>query len=69
MATISKESILKLFRKESCLDLRKLAARHSVDTDDAMLTKVVGNLERNGKIRRIGGIGRRAAFVLATFEG
>lgn len=69
MATISKESVLKLFREESCLDLRKLAARYSVDTGDAMLTMVVGNLERNGKIRRIGGTGRRVAFVLATFEG
>lgn len=69
MAAISKESVLKLFRNESCLDLRKLAARHSVDTGDAVLTMVVGDLERNGKICRIGGTGRRVVFVLATFEG
>ena len=67
--TISNESILNVFRQNTCLDLRKLAVRLGVDTANGMLTTVVDELERNGKICRIGGKGRRTSFVLTTFEG
>lgn len=67
---ISRESVLKVFRRFACLDLRKLAVELGVDTANAMLRIAVGDLERNGKIRRIGGgRGRHTLFVLATFEG
>lgn len=67
---VSSESVLRVFRRFACLDLRKLAVELGVDTANAMLRMVVGNLERNGKIRRIGGgRGRHTLFVLATFEG
>jgi len=67
--SISNESVLNVFRQNAFLDLRKLAVKLGVDTLNAALAMVVGNLERNGKIRRIGGKGRHALFVLATFEG
>jgi len=67
--SISTDSVLKLFRQNALLDLRKLAFQLGVDTANSMLTSVIGNLERNGKIRRIGGKGRHTLFVLATFEG
>lgn len=67
--SISSESVLNAFRQNACLDLRKLAVQLGVDTANAVLTMVIGNLERSGKIRRIGGKGRHAWFVLATFEG
>jgi len=67
---VSSESVLRVFRRFACLDLRKLAVELGVDTANAMLRMVVGNLELNGKIRRIGGgRGRHTLFVLATFEG
>lgn len=67
---ISNESVLNVFRQSACLDLRKLAVALGVDSANAMLRMVIGNLERNGKIRRIGnGKGRHTLFVLATFEG
>jgi len=67
---ISSESVLSVFRQRACLDLRKLAAALGVDAANAMLRMVIENLERNGKIRRIGsGKGRHTLFVLATFEG
>ena len=69
MNSISSDSVLKLFRQHALLDLRKLAFRLGVDSANAMLTAVIGNLRRNGKIRRIGGKGRHTLFVLATFEG
>jgi len=67
--SISNESVLNVFRQNAFLDLRKLAVKLGVDTLNAALAMVVGNLERNGKIRRIGGKDRHALFVLATFEG
>ncbi len=67
--SISNESVLNVFRQNAFLDLRKLAFQLGVDTASSMLTAVIGNLQRNGKIRRIGGKGRHALFVLATFEG
>lgn len=67
--SISNDSVLKVLRRDACLDLRKLAVQLGVDTTNVMLMMVIGNLERNGKIRRIGGKGRHALFVLATFEG
>ncbi|MBP8286524.1 MAG: hypothetical protein KAX57_06755 [Rhodoferax sp.] len=67
--SISNESVLNVFRQNAFIDLRKLAVKLGVDTLNAALAMVVGNLERNGKIRRIGGKGRHALFVLATFEG
>lgn len=67
--SISPDSVLKLFRQNAFLDLRKLGYQLGVDTASSMLTAVIGNLERNGKIRRIGGKGRHTLFVLATFEG
>jgi|APLak6261702949_1056265.scaffolds.fasta_scaffold05366_4 hypothetical protein len=66
--SISPDSVLKLFRQNAFLDLRKLAFQLGVDTASSMLTAVIGNLQRNGKIRRIGGKGRHTMFVLATFE-
>ena len=67
--SISNESVLNVFRQNAFIDLRKLAVKLGVDTLNAALAMVVGNLERNGKIRRVGGKGRHALFVLATFEG
>lgn len=67
--SISNESVLNVFRQNAFLDLRKLAVKLGVDTLNVALAMAVGNLERNGKIRRIGGKGRHALFVLATFEG
>ena len=67
--SISNESVLNVFRQNAFLDLRKLAVKLGVDTLNAALAMAVGNLERNGKIRRIGGKGRHTLFVLATFEG
>lgn len=69
MNSISSDSVLKLFRQDAFLDLRKLAARLGVDTANSMLKAVIGKLQQNGKIRRIGGRGRHTLFVLATFEG
>lgn len=69
MNSISPDSVLKLFRQDAFLDLRKLAARLGVDTANAMLAAIIGKLVRNGKIRRLGGKGRHTLFVLATFEG
>ncbi|MFY9327988.1 MAG: hypothetical protein WAO76_08230 [Georgfuchsia sp.] len=69
MNSISSDSVLKLFRQDTLLDLRKLAFQLGVDTANSMLKAVIDNLERNGKIRRIGGKGRHTLFVLATFEG
>lgn len=67
--SISSESVLSVFRRFACLDLRKLAVELGVDTANAMLRTAVGDLERNGKIRHIGGgRGRHSLFVLATFE-
>lgn len=57
-----------MFHKESCLELRQLAAQHGVDAANEMLSKTVADLERIGKIHRIGGKGRHLSFVLATFE-
>ncbi|MDD2700446.1 MAG: hypothetical protein PHH36_04325 [Sideroxydans sp.] len=68
--SISSEAVLRVFRRFACLDLRKLAVELGVDTANPMLGMVVGDLKRNGKIRRIGGgRGRHTLFVLATFEG
>lgn len=67
--SISNESVLNVFRQNAFLDLRKLAVKLGVDTLNAALAMVVSNLERNGKIRRIGGKGRHTLFVLVTFEG
>lgn len=47
---------------------RNLDAKLSVDTADVVLKMVIGNVERGGKIRRIGGKGRRISLVLATVE-
>lgn len=69
MNSISPDLVLKLFRKDALLDIRKLAFQIGVDNTNAMLVTVLGNLERNRKIRRIGGKGRHTRFVLTTFEG
>lgn len=69
MNLISTDSVLKIFRQDALLDLRKLAVQLGVDTANVMLATVIGDLQRNGKIRRIGGKGRHTLFVLATFEG
>lgn len=67
---VSSESVLKVFRRFACLELRKLAVELGVDAANAMLRMAIGDLERNGKIRRIGSSrGRHTLFVLATFEG
>lgn len=66
---ISAESVLQVLRRSTCIDLRRLAGQLGVDTANATLRMVIGKLERNRKIRRLGGSGRRALFVLATFEG
>lgn len=62
-------SILHKLHQEACLDLRQLAAVHGVSSDDPMLFKMLRDLERRGKIRRIGGgKGRRTSFVLSSFD-
>lgn len=68
MNSISPDSVLKLFRQDAFLDLRKLAFQLGVDNANSMLKAVIGNLKRDGKIRRIGGKGRHTMFVLTTFE-
>ncbi|WP_220635286.1 hypothetical protein [Georgfuchsia toluolica] len=67
--SISTDAVLKLFRQDAFLDLRKLAVQLGVDTANSMLAAVIGNLVRKGIIRRLGGKGRHTLFVLATFEG
>lgn len=67
-ATVSTKSVLSKLHKQSCLDLRQLAALHGVDAADETLSRAVADLRRRGKIARIGGRGARASFVLATFE-
>ncbi len=69
MSSISPDSVLKLFCQDVLIDIRKLAFQFGVDAANTMLVAALGNLERNGKIRRIGGKGRHTRFVLATFEG
>jgi hypothetical protein len=69
MNSISNDSVLNVFRQNTCVDLRRLAVQLGVETTNAALAMVIGNLKRNRKIRRIGGKGRHASFVLATFEG
>lgn len=49
MNSISSDSVLKLFRQDTLLDLRKLAFQLGVDTANSMLKAVIDNLERNGK--------------------
>ena len=66
--TISKESVLSKLYRQSCLDLRQLAALHGVDAANETLSMTVADLRRRGKISCIGGRGARASFVLATFE-
>lgn len=66
---MSAESVLSMFRHDGCVDLRKLAGQLGVDAANSALAMIVRNLERNRKIRRIGGKGRHAVFVLTTFEG
>ena len=68
MTAISNESILSKLHKESCLDVRQLAALHGVDTTNETLSKAIADLRRRGKISRIGGRGPRTSFILATFE-
>lgn len=66
---ISTASILHRLHRDVCLDLRQLAALHHVASDDPMLFKTLHNLERAGKIRRIGGgKGKRTSFVLSSFD-
>ena len=65
---VSKESVLRKFDEESCLDVRQLAARHGVEASNEALHIAVGKLKRTGQIQRIGGQGQRTSFVLATFE-
>lgn len=60
---------MNVLRQDGCLDVRKLAGQLGVDTTDVRLMMIIGDLERNRKIRRIGGKGRHTLFVLATFEG
>ncbi len=69
MNSISNDSVLNVFRQNACVDLRRLAAQLGVEATNAALAMVVGTLERNRKIRRIGGKGRHTTFVLATYEG
>ena len=68
VATISKESVLSELQKQSCLDLRQLAALHGTDVANDTLLKAIADLMRRGKITRIGGRGPRTSFVPATFE-
>ena len=65
---ISNDTVLDVFRQESCLDMRKLAGQLNVDSGDATLAMVIEKLRRSGKLRRIGGKGRHTLFVLSTFE-
>lgn len=64
----SAESVLSLFRQEPCLDVRRLAYRLGLSTADAVLMATLRQLQRRGKISRIGGKGRHTQFALTTFE-
>ena len=65
---VTSQSVLSKLHLHSCLNLRQLAVLHGVDAaNDALLTAVT-DLKRKGCIRPIGGQGRRASFVLATFD-
>ncbi|GAB1393859.1 hypothetical protein MASR1M60_20230 [Rhodocyclaceae bacterium] len=65
---ISADAVLNVFRQEACLAVRKLAGLLHVDCNDARLMLVINNLKRAGKLKRIAGRGRRALFILSTFE-
>lgn len=66
---ISNQTILNKFDAASaCPDMRRLASLHGVGADDHSLGRAIADLLRRGRIRCIGGRGRRASFVLASFE-
>lgn len=65
---ITNDAVLGIFRQEACLDVRKLAGQLHVDSRDTTLIMAIANLRRAGKLRRIGGKGHHALFVLSTYE-
>ncbi|MBS1198374.1 MAG: hypothetical protein H6R18_2159 [Proteobacteria bacterium] len=65
---ISQKTVLSEFHKNSCLELRQLAAYHNTDAANDSLCQALNALERDGKIIRLSGKGRRKLYVLATFE-
>ena len=65
---VTSQSILNNLYLHSCLNLRQLAVLHGVDAANDALVTAVTDLKRKGCIRPIGGQGRRASFVLATFD-
>lgn len=68
MSTISRASILGAFAHDPCLELRHLASRHGVSIDCQNLLASLSTLERDGCVKRLGGKGRRAVFVLSSFD-
>lgn len=65
---ITPAQVIDALRKDACLDMRHFSARFGVDIGSADLSRTLGELRRLGKIRHLGGKGRHAMFILATYE-
>lgn len=68
MSAITKQSILRVLRDKVCLDLRRLSRLLGVRPQDEALSRSLRDLLRKGNIHRVGGTGRRTAFVATSFE-
>ena len=68
MSAITEDSILRVLRENACLDLRRLSGALGVRPQDEALSHGVRDLLRRGRIHRISGPGRRASFVITSFE-
>lgn len=68
MSTISRASILGVFAHDPCLELRQIASRHGVSINCHDLLASLSSLEREGCVKRLGGKGHRAVFILSSFD-
>lgn len=66
--SLSKRNILEKFHENYCLDVRHLAGLCGVEADEAVLWRMLHDLAGEGRIRRIGGRGRRTSFMVSSFE-
>ena len=65
---ISSKTVMSGLHKNTCLELRQLAAYCNTDAANDSLCQTLNALERDGKILRLSGKGRHKLYVLATFE-
>jgi len=68
MSAITESSILRVLREKPCLDLRRLSQMLGVRPHDEAFARSVRRLLLGGRIHRISGSGRRASFVITSFE-